>query len=178
MLVAGAAPSGGWRGGTVPYTAVCSPRSLPERRNTALKISPCSARHPAAGRRIPAKKKGCFPASKPTFPLALVRSRQGFASHWGPSRGSVSPRPPPHSQRYKGGPFVGSPCCSSRGSLLLSLLQPLKVRQVQAANNLLKPDVLSQSCHEEFQGAPALGGPAPRSLPFRRGGETRPGAAR
>lgn len=61
--------------------------------NTVFKISPGFARHPAAGRRIPAKKKGRFPASKPSVPSALARSRRGFASCWGPSRGSVSPRP-------------------------------------------------------------------------------------
>lgn len=87
--------AGGCQGGTLACTVVCSPCSLPEHRNTIFKISPGFAQHPAVGRRIPAKKKGRFPASKPTIPSALARSRWSFASCWGPSRGSVSPRPCP-----------------------------------------------------------------------------------
>lgn len=87
--------AGGCRGSTLACTAVCSLCSSPERRNTVSKISPGFAQHPAAGRRILAKKTGRFPASEPSVPSALARSRWGFASCWGPSRGSVSPRPLP-----------------------------------------------------------------------------------
>lgn len=114
----------------------------------------------------------CLPAGRPR---GSCKELKGLCQQQGSPRGSAGPGPP----RCERGRSLWGCSAGAGGALsLLSLLQPLEVRQVQAANNLLKPDVLAQSCHEEFQGAPALGGPAPRSLPFRRGGETRPGAAR
>lgn len=128
----------------------------------------------------PKRRAISLPPNRPS-PWLLQGAEGALPAAGVPPGAWSAPDPLPNpvgSQHCKGGPFVGALCCSSWGFLLLCLLQPLKVRQVQAANNLLKPDVLAQSCHEEFQGAPALGGPALRSLPFRRGGETRPGAAR
>lgn len=120
--------TGGWGvcwGGTLACTtAVCSLCSSPEHRNTIFKISPGFAQHPAAGRRIPAKKKGRFPASKPTVPMALARSRQSFASCWGPSRGLVSPRPPSPTlwaPSIANGVPLWVPCAGALGAFYCSL---------------------------------------------------------
>lgn len=120
----------------------------------------------------PEQPSPCLPAGRPR---GSCKELKGLCQQQGSPRGSAGPGPP---RCERGRSLWGCSAGAGGALLLLSLLQPLEVRQVQAANNLLKPDVLAQSCHEEFQGAPALGGPAPRSLPFRRGGETRPGAAR
>lgn len=44
-----------------------------------FRMSPGSAPHSAAGRGILAKMKGPFPASIPTIPLALAKSRCSLA---------------------------------------------------------------------------------------------------
>lgn len=129
---------------------------------------------------------------------ATVGGGFGMCPCWGLGRGSASQlRFAPSKDEPRGCGHAGCQSSATSGTLATSHVQralsawlcsapscvqrdagqerPLSVRQVQAANYLLKPDVLAQSCHEEFQGAPVLGGPALKSLPFHRGGKKRPG---
>lgn len=109
----------------------------------------------------------------PTAPVCILqRLIQGLWPHWVPGLGHVGDFGHQPHPRALSAWLRSAPSCVGRDA---GQERPLSVRQVQAANYLLKPDVLAQSCHEEFQGAPALGGPALKSLPFHRGGEKRLG---
>lgn len=105
-------------------------RTIQDGRQPWLCSTP-SCRERAPG---PEQPPPCLRAGRPR---GCCKEPKGLRQEQGSPGGLAGPGPP---RCERGRSLWG---CSAGALSLLSLLQPLEVRQVQAANNLLKPDVLA-----------------------------------